>query len=89
MTDEFEMTRKGAVVVYVNVLSRHSPGGTEENNEKPASIICVPAEIPNWHLPNTSQKRYVWTNLLGSKNNTPCWNGEIVTSKKMNHEDWK
>jgi hypothetical protein len=59
MTDEFEMTRKGVVVVYVIVLSRHSPGGTEENDEKPASIICFPAEIPNGHLPITRQKRYV------------------------------
>jgi hypothetical protein len=54
MTDGFEMTREVAVVAYISLLFRHSPGGTEENHGKPVGIICVPADIPNGHLSITS-----------------------------------
>jgi hypothetical protein len=35
------------------VLSRHLPGGTEDN-EKPVRIVGVPAETRTQHLPNIS-----------------------------------
>lgn len=34
---EFERILKKAVVAYLEVLSRHLPGGNEENNRKPQS----------------------------------------------------
>jgi hypothetical protein len=33
MNDELEMVWKEAVVAYFKVLSRHFPGGTDENQE--------------------------------------------------------
>jgi hypothetical protein len=45
-------------VIYAKVLTRHSPAGTKENNEYPASGEPVPAGIITEYLPNTSQKLY-------------------------------
>jgi hypothetical protein len=37
VSDELERMWKEAVMAYFKVLSRHFPGGTEENHEKPRS----------------------------------------------------
>jgi hypothetical protein len=37
MNDEFERICEEEVVTYFKVLSRHSPGGTDENNVNPLS----------------------------------------------------
>jgi hypothetical protein len=49
---------KGAVVVYFEVLSRHSPEGTEKNNEEKAVRRVDDLEIRSSYLPNTSQRIY-------------------------------
>jgi hypothetical protein len=46
------------------VVSRDLSGRTEENH-RTFRIACVSAEIQTEHLQDTSQERYVWTNLLG------------------------
>jgi hypothetical protein len=37
VNDELEKIWKEAVMAYFKVLSWHSPGGTEENHDKPQS----------------------------------------------------
>jgi hypothetical protein len=79
MTDTFEMATKGGsrpiLVYYRNIrvegLERTTKGLS-------ASIVCVPADMPNGSLLISSQKLYVGVSF-----------GEIATCKKWNHEDYK
>jgi hypothetical protein len=44
------MNLKGSGHGLIEVLSRHLPGETEENDEKPVRITVVPTEIRTDHL---------------------------------------
>jgi hypothetical protein len=52
--DELERMWKEAVVAYFKVLSRHSPGGTEENTKTLSQDSL--AELGAGYLPNTKQE---------------------------------
>jgi hypothetical protein len=64
----------------IEVLSRHLPGGTEENYETSVRIASVPAEIRTEHIPNTSLERYRYTNLLGKT--------LVTCSETSTHATW-
>jgi hypothetical protein len=49
---------EGSSSGLIGVLSRNFPGGTEENQETPIMLACVPAEIRNEHVGNTSLELY-------------------------------
>jgi hypothetical protein len=56
---------KGSGRVYIDVLTRHLPGETEENYEISGGIVSVQPEIQTDHLPNTKLNLYSQTNLFG------------------------
>jgi hypothetical protein len=59
----------------IEILSLHSPGGSQENDGKPARISGVLTEIQTKYLPNASLERYHYANWLGK-----CW--KITASEK-------
>jgi hypothetical protein len=51
VNDQLERMWKKAVVAYFKVLSRHSPGGTEENHEILSQDSRCPVRYLNTGLP--------------------------------------
>jgi hypothetical protein len=49
----------------IEALSRHLPGGTEGDHDKPVRIACVPAEIRNYCLRSTGLEIYRSARRLG------------------------
>jgi hypothetical protein len=55
----------------IEILSRHSSGGSEEYHEKPVRIAIVLVEILIEHFRNTNLENYHYTNML-SLNGKHC-----------------
>jgi hypothetical protein len=60
MNDDLEGSRG-----LVEVISRHFPGGIEENHETSFRKANVPVEIRAKHFLNTSQESYCCANPFG------------------------
>jgi hypothetical protein len=66
MNDELERIWKIALVVYFKVISRHSPGGTEDNHENNQIIQCAVRDS-NRLSPKCKQKYYHLSQLCSTK----------------------
>jgi hypothetical protein len=62
----------------IEVLPRHLPEGTEENNDKPVWTAYGWTEIRTEHLLNASLERYHCPNLLSHVVVEPLWSLSVL-----------
>jgi hypothetical protein len=53
MNNELDSKWKKAVVVSVQVLSKHLPRGIEENSKTKVTVAIIPTKIQTGYLPTT------------------------------------
>jgi hypothetical protein len=58
LNNELEKPYKEMVVAYFRVIFLYSHGETKAFKKNPSRYSRCPGRGLNWHLPNTSQKRY-------------------------------